>query len=196
MKNLLRAIALFMALMIAALALACGGTDSGKNTGDNDSKTTGGPEMQAMMPPISWNELEDAEMLKLTVNGKEKTYTASELFKLDRGALVGWYEGDGDVRGGRPMYFCGVFIKGLVYDTDNAVDFENIKSLKLIGVDGKETVLDGELASSIILESVLALQRGGIVTDAESGCMLVLKSDSGKDQLNKIYMGIAEMVVG
>ncbi len=201
MKKMLRAIALFTALLTAALALACGAADSGTAstpapTGGNGGQATEVPDKMAFMPPITWNTLEAEEMIKLTVLGKEKTFTASELFALDRGQLVAYDTEESATRGGDPIYFVGVYMKGLIYAANNEVDLNNIKSVKLIGVDGSETVLDGELASSILLESVLALQRGAIVTTAEKGCMMVLKSGTLQDRNNKIYRGIAEIIVG
>ncbi len=93
------------------------------------------------------------------------------------------------------MYFLGVYMKGLMYDANHDIDFNNINSIRLICVDGEERVLDSALASSILPESVLSLQRGAIVTDAQKGCMLVLKSSALKDDKNMVHTGIAQIIV-
>ena len=191
MKKTIRPIALVLAAIFALSALACSGGGGSETT---QPQTT--PHKEAMMPPITWKSLGDASMIKLTVNGNTKSYTATELYALDHGQIVGYDNKTEALRDGDPMYFCGVYMKGLMFSADQTLDFNAIRFLKLIGVDGAETVLDGELASSVLLESVLALQRGAIVTDAENGCMLVLKNTNGRDQQNKIYKGIAEIVVG
>lgn len=192
MKKLLKLTALLLAAIFAICALACSGGGGSETT--TQLPTT--PYKEAVMPPITWKSLGDTAMLKLTVMGNTKTYTAAELYALDHGQIVGYDNKTDYTRDGDPMYFCGVYMKGLMFSADQTLDFNAIKTLKLIGVDGTETVLDGELASCVLVESVLALQRGAIVTDAESGCMLVLKSTNGRDQQNKIYKGIAEIVVG
>lgn len=148
------------------------------------------------MPPIKWQSLGDTEVLKISAMGSEKNYTGAELWALDRGQIVGWDDADETARGGKPMYFIGVYMKGLIYAASGTIEYENFKTFKLIDVDGKETDLLKELEGVNLLESVLALQRGGIEPDAEAGCMLVLKSADGDDQHNKIFKGIKQIVIG
>lgn len=192
MKNTVRLLALALAAIFALSALACSG---GSGSGTTQPPIT--PYKEAMMPPIKWSELGDTEMLKVTAFGSTKTYTAAQLYALDRGQLVGYDSKNDDVRdSGDPMYFCGVYMKGLLYDVCGTLDFEDFEIFKLIGVDGSETNILDKVDSSNLHESVLALQRGAVVTDAQSGCMLVLKSTSGNDRNNWILKGIAEIVIG
>lgn len=191
MKKLIKPAALLIAAIFALSALACaGGGDKPVTT--NPPNT---PYREAWMPPIKWQSLGDTEVLKISAMGSEKTYTGAELWALDRGQIVGWDDADETARGGKPMYFIGVYMKGFIYAASGTIEYENFKTFKLIGVDGKETDLLKELDGVNLLESVLALQRGGIDPDAEAGCMLVLKSADGDDQHNKIFKGIKQIVI-
>lgn len=192
MKNTVRLLALALAAIFALSALACSG---GSGSGTTQPPIT--PYKEAMMPPIKWSELGSTEMLKITTFGNSKTYAAEQLYALDRGQIVGYDSKNDDVRdSGDPMYFCGVYMKGLLYDACGTLEFGEFKTFKLIGVDGSETDILDKVDSSNLHESVLALQRGAVVTDAQSGCMLVLKSTSGNDRNNWILKGIAEIVIG
>ena len=191
MKMFIKPAALMLAAIFALFALACSGGGEANTTQPPNT-----PYQEAMMPPIKWSELGDTAMLKVTAFGNTKSYTAAELYSLDRGQLVGYDEKTDAARDGKPMYFCGVYMKGLLYDICGTLDFEDFETFKLIGVDGSETDILDKVNTANLHESVLALQRGAIVTDAESGCMLVLKSNSGRDQLNWIFKGIAEIVIG
>lgn len=191
MKKFIKFLALSLSAIFALAALACaGGGES------NTTQPPNTPHREAWMPPIKWQSLGDTEVLKISAMGSEKNYTGAELWALDRGQIVGWDDADETARGGKPMYFIGVYMKGLIYAASGTIEYENFKTFKLIDVDGKETDLIKELEGVNLLESVLALQRGGIEPDAEAGCMLVLKSADGDDQHNKIFKGIKEIVIG
>ena len=192
MKKTLKISALMLAAIFALSALACsGGSESDATQPPNT------PHYEAMMPPMKWQSLGDAAMLKITAMGKEKVYTGAELLNaLDCGQIIGWDDKDEKASAGKPMYFLGVYMKGLIYDACGTIEYENFKTFKLIGMDGTETDLLKELEGVNLLESVLALQRGAVAVDAKSGCMLVLKSEDGNDQQNKIFKGIKEIVVG
>lgn len=191
MKKFIKFLALSLSVIFALAALACaGGGES------NTTQPPNTPHREAWMPPIKWQSLGDTEVLKISAMGSEKTYTGAELWALDRGQIVGWDDADETARGGKPMYFIGVYMKGLIFAASGTIEYENFKTFKLIDVDGTETDILKELEGVNLLESVLALQRGGIEPDAKAGCMLVLKSADGDDQHNKIFKGIKEIVIG
>ena len=192
MKKMLKINALMLAAILALSALACsGGSDSDATQPPNT------PHYEAMLPPMKWQSLGDAAMLRITAVGKEKVYTGAELLNsLDRGQIIGWDDKEERASEGKPMYFLRVYMKGLIYDACGTIEYENFKTFKLVGMDGTEIDLLKELEGVDLLESVLALQRGAVAVDAKSGCMLVLKSASGDDRQNKIYKGIAKIVIG
>ncbi len=102
MKMFIKPAALMLAAIFALFALACSGGGEANNTQPPNT-----PYQEAMT--IKWSELGDTAMLKVTAFGNTKSYTAAELYALDRrleGANDGFFYPI-DAEGTRITGLCG-----------------------------------------------------------------------------------------